>query len=488
MQQTKYIKESICLYAVMDYLTALFSWAIFFTLRKVFIEHFTYEQFSLFMNDRKFVQGLLIIPFSWLLLYYLTGTYTNIYLKSRVNELTQTLYVTVMGVVILFFAVLIDDRIFNYRDYYESIGILLSVHFFLTMSGRLLVLNRSKYQMDKGMVYFPTLFIGGNKRAIEVHKELNGKSKAQGYQFIGFIETNGHGNGNGSVHINGNGNGNGLSTYLPKMGVMADLEPVIRNHEVRQVVVAIESSEHHQLREILNQLADRNVIIKIVPDMYDILAGSVRMNHLLGASFIEIYPQLMSKWQYIVKRISDIIVSALVLIIFLPLYLFVALKVRFSSKGPIIYSQERIGIHGKPFRIYKFRSMYVNAETNGPLLSSHEDPRITSWGKIMRKWRLDELPQFFNVLKGEMSMVGPRPERKYYIDQILQQTTDYKHLHRVQPGITSLGMVKFGYAENVQQMISRMKYDLLYIENMSLILDLKILLYTFRTILQGRGK
>ena len=222
--------------------------------------------------------------------------------------------------------------------------------------------------------------------------------------------------------------------------------------------------------------------------MYDILAGSVRMNHLLGASFIEIYPQLMPEWQCIIKRLADIVISMFMLVLLLPLYIFIAIKVKLSSPGSIIYSQERIGIHGKPFRIYKFRSMFTNAETNGPLLSSNEDLRITPWGKVMRKWRLDDLPQFINVLKGEMSIVGPRPERKFYIDQILQLTTDYKHLHRVQPGITSLGMVKFGYAENLPQMISRMKYDLLYIENMSLMLDLRVLLYTFRTILQGRGK
>jgi exopolysaccharide biosynthesis polyprenyl glycosylphosphotransferase len=269
---------------------------------------------------------------------------------------------------------------------------------------------------------------------------------------------------------------------------MPDLENVIRHNQVKQVVVAIESSEHHQLREILNQLADRNVIIKIVPDMYDILSRSVKMNHLLGASFIEIYPELMARWQYIVKRLVDIVVSSFVLVLFSPLYLFVAIRVKLCSAGPVFYSQERIGLHGRPFRIHKFRSMYVNAETNGPRLSSQDDPRITSWGKVMRKWRLDELPQFYNVLKGEMSLVGPRPERRYYIDQILNITSDYKHLHRVKPGITSLGMVKFGYAENIHQMIARMKYDLIYIENMSLMLDVQILLYTLRTIVQGRGK
>jgi exopolysaccharide biosynthesis polyprenyl glycosylphosphotransferase len=467
-------QTGIVSYVVADYVTAVLSWALFFSLRKLFIDQYRFDEFPAFLNDPKFIQGIFIIPIGWIILYYLTGTYTNIYLKSRVTEISKTFFVTMAGVVILFFAVLIDDRVKGYRDYYESVIMLLVVHFLLTIMGRLLVLNAAKTRMEKGIFLFSTLFIGGNKRAIEVYNEINGKAKSQGYDFIGFIDTN--------------GNGNGLSHHLPKLGMMNDLGEIIRCNKVKQVVVAIESSEHYQLKEILNQLADRNVIIKIVPDTYDILAGSVRMNHLLGASFIEIYPELMSKWQYIFKRIIDIFSSFLVLLILWPLYLFVAIKVKISSPGPIIYSQERIGLHGKPFLIYKFRSMYVNAETNGPQLSSQYDQRITPWGKIMRKWRLDELPQFYNVLKGEMSMVGPRPERKYYVEQLLQHSTDYRHLHRVQPGITSLGMVKFGYAENTQQMISRMKYDLLYIENMSLMLDLKVLLYTMRTILQGRGK
>lgn len=467
-------QQGIFGYAVTDYVMAVLSWALFFIVRKLCIDHYPVEQFPHFLNDPKFIQGMIVIPASWVVFYYLTGTYTSIYLKSRVGEMTRTFFVTVAGVILLFFSVLIDDQVQGYRDYYSSVFILFAIHFVLTLLGRIIVLNGGKRQMLNGIVYFPTLFIGGDKRAVEVYNEINGKARSQGYHFIGFIDTN--------------GNGNGLSAYVSKLGALDHLEEIIKVYSVKQVIVAIESSEHHQLQEILNQLADKNVIIKIVPDMYDILAGSVRMNHLLGASFIEIYPQLMPEWQCIIKRIADIVLSCIMLIVLIPVYLFVAIKVKLSSPGSIIYSQERIGIYNRPFRIYKFRSMFTNAETNGPLLSSHEDPRITSWGKVMRKWRLDELPQFLNVLKGEMSIVGPRPERRYYIDQILHQTSDYKHLLRVQPGITSLGMVKFGYAENLNQMISRMKYDLLYIENMSLMLDFRVLLYTFRTILQGRGK
>jgi len=196
----------------------------------------------------------------------------------------------------------------------------------------------------------------------------------------------------------------------------------------------------------------------------------------------------MPDWQRVCKRAIDIIASMFALIVLSPLYAFAAIKVKLSSNGSIFYKQERIGRFGKSFRIYKFRSMFMNAEENGPALSSETDTRITPWGKFMRKWRIDELPQFYNILIGDMSLVGPRPERKYFIDIISDTHPHYKYLHKVKPGLTSWGMVQYGYAENVEEMIERMKYDLLYIENCSLALDIKIILYTFMVIVQGRGK
>jgi len=214
----------------------------------------------------------------------------------------------------------------------------------------------------------------------------------------------------------------------------------------------------------------------------------VKMSSIFGAPLIEVNPEIMPAWQFSLKRIIDIAVSILALMLLSPLMLVIALLVKVSSPGPVFFRQERVGKNGKPFQIVKFRSMYTDAEKNGPLLSSSTDPRITPIGRWLRRTRMDELPQFWNVLKGDMSLVGPRPERRHFIAEIMKLAPHYRHLHKVRPGITSWGQVKFGYAENVDQMVRRLKYDILYIENMSLAVDLKILAYTVLIILKGDGK
>ena len=463
-------------YLILDSFSAAIAWVLFFSYRKEIVEPQLFGSDVPFLINSQFWLGIVSITLFWLLLYFLSGYYKNVYRKSRLIELGQTLLQTLVGVLVIFFVAILDDFIPSYKNYYSSISILFVLHFITTYMFRFVFTSHTVNKIHNRHIGFNTLIVGGGNSAVDMFKNLTESKKSAGNLIIGFV--------NGIDE-----NGHNLKKYVPYLGSYKDLRSVIKSNNIEEVLIAIEQSEQHQiLEDIINDLEGVDVQIKVKPNNYDILAGRVKMQSIFDVPLIEIKHDLMPVWQFSLKRVFDVVISLSALFILSPLYLISAILVKIGSKGPVFFYQERIGIHGSFFKIIKFRSMFVDAEKNGPQLSGDNDPRITKWGNIMRRYRIDELPQFWNVLIGEMSIVGPRPEREFYVKKIIEKAPYYKHLQKVKPGITSWGMVRYGYASSVDEMIERLRYDIIYIENMSIFNDLKVLIYTFKIVFQGRGK
>ncbi len=463
-------RKQTILHIIIDIISLMAVWTLFFYYRDVYIEK------TEVVFDLNYYKGLLFVTVFWMTFYFIQGTYRNVLRNYRLKTIFNTLIASLFGSLVIFLVLLLDDieNITSYKDYYKMLFMLLGTHFIVTLVPRLILVTFQVKKIHKGLFGFNTLIIGGSEKAVEIVDELQKLKQNSGHKIVGFA--------------NINGNDFKLKQKTKFLGHISDIHQIVKNNKIEEVIIALESSDHEKLQDIITNLSAFDLIINIVPDNFDILAGQVKMNSIFGALLIQINQDSMPDWQHSTKRLFDVMASIFALIVLLPVFIILAVLVKLSSKGPIFFKQERIGINGKPFNIIKFRTMYVGAEKNGPQLSSSHDNRITPLGKFLRKTRLDEFPQFWNVLKGDMSIVGPRPERQFYIDKISDKDPQYLYLHKVRPGITSWGQVKYGYAENVDEMVQRMKYDLLYIRNMSLALDFKIMFYTVAIIVKAKGK
>ena len=456
-------------YILSDFISASVAWLLFNILRyEVFAIDEGADSLLDYLQYPGVLGGQVVIPLFWLVLYYFSGYYNKPFGKSRLTELFSTFITVLIGTVFVFFALLLDDIPRSIDIYYKLFFGMFGLQFFITYIPRLLITQSGMRKIKNREWAMKVLIIGAGGKAVRIAHDLY----RLGYDICGFVSEDER------TPVKADRN--------QVLGTVEDIPVLMEKENVDEIVLAVESKNNKVLLGILYSLYRYKRPIKVLADRFNMLS-KIQLQTIRGIPLVDVTDNNFSPAEQNIKLFLDKVCSVVALLLLSPLFAYIAWRVKKDSPGPVFFRQERIGYLGQPFWMYKFRTMYVNAEENGPSLSSEDDLRVTPFGRIMRKYRLDELPQFWNVLKGDMSLVGPRPERKYFIDEIVKTAPYYYLLHNVRPGITSLGMVKYGYAASVDKMVERMEYDILYYENMSLTLDLTILIYTVKTVITGKG-
>jgi exopolysaccharide biosynthesis polyprenyl glycosylphosphotransferase len=419
-----------------------------------------------------------IVFFYWFLLFLFFGLYGSWYAQSRVDELISIFKTITLGVFLIFLITFDLERDLTNPP---SLSRMFLINYWLLLIGfvsstRMLFRTFQRILLSAGIGLRRAIIVGWGKRSWNLFDEIL-NSPALGYDIVGFVSVKDH-------------ERSGLNyKNRPLLGSITNIEEIAKEQKVQEIIIALDGPLRRKLMDVVNRCNGLPVKLKIVPDLYDIVIGQARTNQIYGLPLIEILPQFMPAWEQKVKRFLDIVVSVIILVALLPLWLAVAVAIKLDSDGPVFYRQKRVGRNGARFTMYKFRSMVNNAEEmTGPKWAEKDDPRITRVGRWIRRFRIDEIPQFINVLKGDMSLVGPRPERPYFVDRLKEEIPLYSRRLRVRPGITGWAQVKGDYDSSVEDVKRKLQYDFFYLENMSLRMDLKILLATLYVMVAGRGQ
>lgn len=453
-----------------DYVSCIVSMLCFNIFRHWWLYEGTGYAFTAWSCYRPVALGYVVFPLVMVALYAILGFYNEPAYKSRYELLANTVGGAVLGALIIYFTIMVNDS-FNSRMLHYSFLVMLFLSLvFPVLIERFIVDALMRKRIADGKYTYNVMVVGSGTGAEQYARRLEKSNARMGYKVVGIV-----------------GEPGADSTASYSYYSFDQLDGALEGLDVKSFVVYCDENDFNSVVSTVSRLYGFGRGILVPLQHYNLITARPRLANVVGEPLVDVTSPGMSACKTNMKRIGDVLVSALAIVVLLPVYALLALMVKLDSDGPVFYRQERVGRYCKPFKIIKFRSMIVNSEPSGPALSSAGDRRITKVGRVMRKYRLDELPQFWNVLRGDMSLVGPRPEREYYLAQLRTLEPAVSNIHSIRPGITSLGSVKYGYAGTVDQMIKRVYFDMLYLENMSLAMDLKILFHTVETVFTGKG-